>query len=58
MTTSLHDELSALCARAAALNVIVIDANSPVVWGAAHPEGVVSQPPLAPQPAHGGDAGK
>lgn len=50
VTTSLHDELSALCARAAALNVIVIDANSPVVWGAAHPEGVVAQPPLASSP--------
>lgn len=48
--SSLHDELSALCARAAALNVIVIDANSPVVWGAAHPEGVVAQPPLASSP--------
>ena len=50
VTSSLHDELSALCARAAALNVIVIDANSPVVWGAAHPEGVVAQPPLASSP--------
>ena len=48
--SSLHDELSALCARAAALNAIVIDANSPVVWGAAHPEGVVAQPPLASSP--------
>jgi hypothetical protein len=50
VTSTLHDELSALCARAAALNVIVIDANSPVVWGAAHPEGVVAQPPLASSP--------
>lgn len=50
VATSLHDELSALCARAAAVNVIVIDANSPVVWGAAHPEGVVAQPPLASSP--------
>ena len=50
VTSSLHDELSALCVRAAALNVIVIDANSPVVWGAAHPEGVVAQPPLASSP--------
>jgi hypothetical protein len=48
--TSLHDELSDLCARAAALNAIIIDANSPVVWGAAHPEGVVAQPPLASSP--------
>src|ERR1017187_4391973 len=38
VTSTLHDELSALSVRAAALNVIVIDANSPVVWGAAHPE--------------------
>jgi hypothetical protein len=50
VTSTLHDELAALCARAAALNVIVIDANSPVVWGAAHPEGVVAQPPLASSP--------
>ncbi len=44
---SLHDELLACTARAAALNVVVIDANSPVVWAAAHPQGVVAQPPLA-----------
>jgi hypothetical protein len=50
VATSLHDELAALSARAAALNVIVIDAHSPVVWGAAHPEGVVAQPPLASSP--------
>jgi hypothetical protein len=50
VATSLHDELSVLCARAAAVNVIIIDANSPVVWGAAHPEGVVAQPPLASSP--------
>jgi hypothetical protein len=50
VATSLHDELVALCTRAAAVNAIVIDANSPVVWGAAHPEGVVAQPPLASSP--------
>jgi hypothetical protein len=50
VATSLHDELLALCARAAAVNAIVIDANSPVVWGAAHPQGVVAQPPLASSP--------
>jgi hypothetical protein len=50
VASSLHDELAALCARAAAVNVIVIDANSPVVWGAAHPNGVVAQPPLASSP--------
>jgi hypothetical protein len=50
VATSLHDELTVLCARAAAVNAIIIDANSPVVWGAAHPEGVVAQPPLASSP--------
>ena len=50
LTSTRHDELSALSARAADLNVIVIDANSPVVWGAAHPEGVVAQPPMASSP--------
>ena len=50
VTSSLHDELAALCARAAAVNVIVIDANSPVVWGAAYPDGVVAQPPFASSP--------
>jgi hypothetical protein len=50
VATSLHDELVALCARAAAANVLVIDANSPVVWGAAYPDGLVAQPPLASSP--------
>lgn len=50
ITTSLHDELTAICNRAAAVNAIVIDAHSPVVWGAAHPQGVVAQPPLASSP--------
>jgi hypothetical protein len=45
VTSSLHEELSALCARAASLNAIVIDANSPVIWGAAHPEGLASTSP-------------
>ncbi len=36
--TSLRDELLALCERAAAVNAIVIDANSPVEWGAARPQ--------------------
>ncbi len=35
---SLKDELEALCARALAVNVVVIDANSPVVWGEARAE--------------------
>jgi hypothetical protein len=50
ITTSLHDELTAISNRAAAVNAIVIDAHSPVVWGAAHPQGVVAQPPLASSP--------
>lgn len=36
---ALRDELVALCNRAAALNAIVIDANSPVEWGIARPQG-------------------
>jgi hypothetical protein len=32
---SLRDELDALATRAAASNAIVIDANSPILWGAA-----------------------
>jgi hypothetical protein len=47
---SLHDELVAICTRTGALNAIVIDANSPVVWAAAFPDGVVAQPPLASSP--------
>lgn len=47
---SLHDELTAICNRAAAVNAVVIDAHSPVVWGAAHPQGVVVQPPLSSSP--------
>jgi hypothetical protein len=38
----LQEELQELGTRAAALNVIVIDANSPVVWGAAKPEGLAT----------------
>ena len=45
---SLRDELAALCERAGAVNAVVVDANSPVVWGAAHPEGLTE--PDAPQP--------
>jgi hypothetical protein len=43
---SLRDELSALSTRAAALNAIVIDANSPVEWGAARPQEAI---PLGPR---------
>lgn len=33
--SSLHDELKALCVRARAADVVVIDADSPVIWGSA-----------------------
>jgi hypothetical protein len=39
---ALHTELEELGTRAAALNAVVIDANSPVVWGAAEPEGLAT----------------
>jgi hypothetical protein len=39
---ALHEELGDLAMRAAALNVLVIDANSPVVWGAAKPAGLAT----------------
>ncbi len=42
---SLQDELRALCERAAAMNAFVIDANSPVVWGAAQPAGLLGDTP-------------
>ncbi len=41
VVSSLQDELEVLCARALALNALVIDANSPVVWGAARAEGLM-----------------
>jgi hypothetical protein len=44
----LHEELEALRDRAAAVNAIVIDANSPVEWGAARPQEAI---PLEPRPA-------
>jgi hypothetical protein len=50
VSVSLGDELLAMCTRASAVNAIVIDAHSPVVWAAAHSEGVVAQPPLASSP--------
>jgi hypothetical protein len=50
VANELHEALVVLCSRAAAVNAIVIDANSPVVWGAAFAEGVVAQPPLASSP--------
>lgn len=51
---SLQDELEALRERAAAANAVVIDANSPVVWGAARPEGVVAEGPLGASSQTGG----
>jgi Trp operon repressor len=35
VVTSLHEELKALAARARAIDVVVIDTDSPVVWGSA-----------------------
>ena len=35
VSTSLHEELKALAARARAIDVVVIDTDSPVVWGCA-----------------------
>ncbi len=46
VVAALHDELAALCERAAAANAIVIDANSPVEWGAARPQRAI---PLTPR---------
>jgi hypothetical protein len=45
---SLQDELKALCERASSVNAIVIDANSPVEWAAAWPQGAI---PLGPRGA-------
>jgi hypothetical protein len=47
---SLQDELQALTNRAAAVNAFVIDANSPVVWGAARPEDIAVEPASASSP--------
>jgi hypothetical protein len=48
---SLREELEGLRGRAGAVNAIVIDANSPVVWGAARSEGLVEVPPLPSSPS-------
>jgi hypothetical protein len=47
---SLRVELQALCDRAAAINALIIDANSPILWGAARgwdivPEAWAASPP-------------
>jgi hypothetical protein len=44
---ALQEELRRLAARAAAVNAVVVDANSPVVWGAAEPDGLGDEWPLA-----------
>ena len=36
VSASLHDELKALAQRARAIDAVVLDAHSPVVWGSAH----------------------
>jgi hypothetical protein len=50
VTRTLRDELTAVSTRAAAVNVFVIDANSPIVWGAAHQEGITTEPPAMSSP--------
>ncbi len=49
---ALHEELLGLCERAKALNALVVDANSPILWAAARPRDVV---PEAWNPAFPGD---
>jgi hypothetical protein len=44
---ALQEELEGLCARASAANVLIVDANSPVVWGAARPKGLGAEWPIA-----------
>jgi hypothetical protein len=48
---SLRDELRTLCARAAAVNALIVDANSPVVWGAADSACLGGDWPIAGEPA-------
>jgi hypothetical protein len=54
--TSLREELEGLSGRAGAVNALVVDANSPVVWGAARPAGIVEVPPLPSSPSVAGAA--
>jgi hypothetical protein len=51
----LHDELEALRDRAAAVNAIVIDANSPVEWGAARPQEAIPLEPRTSAPPRAED---
>lgn len=53
---SLRDELEALAARAAAINAVVIDANSPIVWGAARPQDTLAEPAATSSPRMTEDA--
>src|ERR1019366_6060913 len=39
----LREELQKLCERSGAVNALVIDANSPILWGAAWPRDVATQ---------------
>jgi hypothetical protein len=39
----LHDELERVRERAGAVNALVIDANSPILWAAAHPRDIVPE---------------
>jgi hypothetical protein len=48
---ALQEELEGLCGRASALNVLIVDANSPVVWGAARPHGLGAEWPVAGDPS-------
>jgi hypothetical protein len=44
VSRTLMEELQGLCGRAAAANAVVVDAHSPVVWGAAEPTGLGPMP--------------
>jgi hypothetical protein len=54
LARALQEELRALRTRAAAINALVIDANSPVIWGAAEPDGIGDEWPIAGESAAGG----
>jgi hypothetical protein len=40
VSRSLQEELEGICERGGAVNAVVVDANSPVIWGAARPAGL------------------
>jgi hypothetical protein len=56
VTSSLHDELVALCTRSSALNAVVVDANSPIIWGAAQAAGLAIGSPDDSAELHVGQA--